>query len=73
MKKRIYDYIKENRVVSIQDVSKNLNLPDIFVLKTIQELRRKMFLRMCTPVPLSIDTQTSCFYTTTSKLYHKDI
>lgn len=43
MKKRIYDYIKENKVVSIHDVSEHLNLPEISVLKVIEELRGKRF------------------------------
>ena len=73
MEKRIYDYIKEKKVVSIHDVSEHLNLPEISVLKSVEELRRKRFLKMCTPVPLSISNNESCFYTTTSKVYQTEV
>ncbi len=69
MKRTIFDYIKENKVVSIHEISNDLNLSELFVLRTVTELRNKGFIRMCPPVPLSISNNTSCFYTTTSKVY----
>lgn len=73
MKKAIYDYINEHKVVSTHYVSDNLNLPNRIVTMTIEELRRKRLLRLCTPVPLGSGSETSCFYTTTSKGYQADI
>ena len=69
MEKIIYNYIKENEVVSIHDVSKSLSLPDIFVLKTVLKLRAESFVRIHPAVPLSISNNESCYYSTTSKKY----
>lgn len=67
MKKRIYYYIKENKVVSINDIIENVNLHPHFVLEAVEELRSKSFVRMYPAVPLSISNNESCYYSTTSK------
>ncbi len=69
MEKIIYNYIKGNEVVSIHDISKSLSLPEIFVLKTVLELRKEGFIIIYPPVPLDINNNESCYYGTTSKEY----
>lgn len=73
MEKIIYNYIKGNEVVSINDIVYNLNLPGNLVLKTVLELRAESFVVMYPPVPLHISNNESCYYATTLKDYQADL
>ena len=69
MKKLVYDYIKEYNHVSIHDIASEIKKEEIEILKTVLILEKEGYIKMDTPVPLSIDNDESCYYSITNKKY----
>lgn len=67
--KKVYEYIKENKIVAVNEVAIALNITGTDVLSMIEELRTDGYVKMISPVPLSTDNNESCYYTRTDKEY----
>lgn len=62
MKKKVFDYVKENPGVSIHAISKAINEREIDILKAIDALLEEGFICLGAPIPLSLDNSDSCRY-----------
>lgn len=62
MKEKIIRYIKENGPVSVNTVAHALGIDGLPCLKTIEALRKERYLKLCTPVALSLHNDCSCYY-----------
>ena len=69
MKRRVYEYIKNNGVSSINKIALALNVQDLDALRCVETLRAEGFIRLCPPMPLDANNDISCFYTITGKEY----
>lgn len=71
MKKEIYEFIHSNPHVSIHKVADCLNLKEIDVFETINELCNENYVQMDTPVPLSLNNDESSYYSATGKMFRE--
>lgn len=63
MKKKIYDYLKNNANSSIHKIADELKLPEPDVLKTVQELGDECYVCMkVLSLGNEIENDNSCFY-----------
>ena len=66
---KVYKYIRENKIASVNDVAIALNIAGTYVLSVVEELSSNGYIKIISPVPLSTDNNESCYYTTTDKEY----
>lgn len=70
MNKKIYNSIKaKNYSVTINELSTELSIDGIEVLKAVLELREQGYIKQDTPIPLSVNNDSSCRYSVTGKEY----
>ena len=67
MKKKIFNYLKENGNSTILDISKALDIPCKEILSIVNELVKGGFVRLAYPIPLSEENESSCYYKVTKK------
>ena len=63
MKEKIITYIKENGPVSVNTIASALGMDGLPCLRIIDTLMKMHFLKMCTPVALTLHNNCSCYYT----------
>ena len=61
MKKRVFDYVKENPGSSVHDIAIALRAKENLVLRIVNDLVKDGFMSII-PVPLSDDNDCSCYY-----------
>lgn len=69
MKKRVFDYIKENKGSDLHEIAKAISEDEMKVLKAINDLSNEGYICLCPPVPLSINNSDSCRYMAIKKDY----
>ncbi len=68
MKKKIYDYLKNNANSSIHKIAYELKIYEQDVLKTVSDLESKYYICMkILPLGNDIEPDNSCFYSVINK------
>lgn len=63
MNRKIYNSIKaKNYSVTINELSTELNINGVEVLKAVLELRKQGYIKQDTPISLSVNNDSSCRY-----------
>lgn len=68
MKKRVFDYVKENPGSSVHDIAIALRAEEILVLGIVSDLTKDGFMSII-PVPLSDENDCSCYYIVSKNEY----
>ena len=71
MKKELYlkvlDYLKTVPYASQHQIAENIGEKDLDVMAAVSELKKKNYVQMCPPRPLSADNDCSCYFKSSKK------
>lgn len=65
--KKVYEYIKKHNPVDANSIAVALNITGTDALSIIEQLRVSGYVKMISPIPLSLESNGSCYYTITEK------
>ena len=67
MKKKIYDYVRNDSHSSIHEIASALDMQELEALRIVHILMKDRYVRMDSPVPISSTKRHSCYYSATGK------